>query len=274
MNLDIKKLAEHLAHTAFQVEAVYYCVLEQDMKYEGFTQPFPGFLFTLYGRGEIVFNGTAYVLSQGNIVHGGAKMDMEYRALDQSKWGYLLVLYRIADEYPAELSLPSLHFQIQTNESPRMSELLKQLYRASSIPGGIHAFRTETLFRCVLDEMFLTVRKLKSDTAAELFEQISQYIQEHYMDILTVSGLAKQYDVNENRLSYLFHKYVGMGPGDYIITYRLNRAKELLLNMNVPIYTVATGVGYSDQYYFSRIFKKQFGCSPSQFREEFKNNPL
>ena len=55
------------------------------------------------------------------------------------------------------------------------------------------------------------------------------------MDGLSVNSLARQNEVNENRLFYVFQKYAGMGPADYLRTYRLNRARELLVTTTVPI---------------------------------------
>lgn len=93
------------------------------------------------------------------------------------------------------------------------------------------------------------------------------------MDVLTVRELAEQNEVNENRLYYVFNKYADIGPGDYLMMYRLNRAKELLITGDAPIGRVAKSVGYPDALYFSRTFNKQFGLSPSALRKQFRNNP-
>lgn len=272
MKIDINKLAEHFARTPFQVELVHRFVREPGMCLNDRSEPFPGFVFPLSGRAEFTFDGTPYLLAPGNAVHGGARMQLNRRVIGNARWEYLLVLYSVTGREPEDLSLSDSHFELQTGQGPRLTELLSQLWRVSSLPGGVHAFRTETLFRCVLDEMFLTARSQLSGGAQELFERVTAYIHEYYMNALSVSTLAKQYGVNENRLSYVFQKYAGMGPGDYLITYRLNRARELMLITDSPIHKIAKSVGYADPYHFSRIFKKQFGLSPSEFREKFKNN--
>lgn len=272
MKIDINKLAEHFAHTSFRVEQVCRFVREPGMLYNDYSSPTPGFVFPLRGKAEFVFNGTPYILEPGNVAHGGARMELNRRVVGNTKWEYLLVLYSVTGTEPEGFSLSEAHFELQVGQSPRLAELLEQLWRVSGLPGGIYTFRTETLFRCVLDEMFINTRNQTNCDAQELFERITTYMHEHYMYSLTVGALAKQYGVNENRLSYVFHKYAGMGPSDYLITYRLNRAKELILNMDSPIHKVAKSVGYTDPYHFSRIFKKQFGISPSDFREKFKNN--
>lgn len=272
LKIEINTLAEHFACTSFKVEHVHHSIREPGKHYSGYSEPFPGFVFPISGRAEFVFNGTPYVLVPGHVAHGGACMELNMRVLGNTKWEYILVLYSVCGNEPEDFSLAFAHFELQTGQNPKMIELLDRLWRVSSQPGGIYAFRTETLFRCVLDELFISARNQTNDGAQALFEQITDYMHEHYMDSLAVGALAKQYNVNENRLSYVFHKYAGMGPGDYLVLYRLNRAKDLLLNLEAPIYAVAKSVGYADPYHFSRIFKKQFGMSPSQFRGKFKNN--
>jgi len=54
----------------------------------------------------------------------------------------------------------------------------------------------------------------------------------------------------------------------------MKRAEKLLIQSNCSINKIAERVGYSDAYYFSRIFKKYKGCSPSNIKRNFNNNPL
>ncbi|MFB0843040.1 helix-turn-helix domain-containing protein [Paenibacillus oleatilyticus] len=273
MKMDINKLAEHFARTSFQVEQVCRYVREPGLSCDDYTEPFPGFVFPLRGKAEFDFSGTSYTLAPGHVVHGGARMSLNRRVLGNAGWEYLLVLYRVCAPEPSGFSLSKTHFQLTPGQSPRLTELLELLWRSSGEPGGISAFQTETLFRCVLEELFVCVRNQSSDGEQALFEQVSRYIHEHYMDGLSVRALAEQNDINENRLFYVFKKYAGMGPGKYLMAYRLNRAKECLLANDAPIGEVAKSVGYADALYFSRIFKKQAGVSPAEFRGRFRNNP-
>ena len=68
-----------------------------------------------------------------------------------------------------------------------------------------------------------------------------------------------------------FKKYTGMTPMQFIVSLRVNNAQILLEQTNYSIYEIAKIVGYDDQLYFSRLFRKQKGVSPSQYR---KRQPL
>lgn len=271
--LDINKLAEHFARTPLLVEGVYRGLIESGIAARDSTEPFPGFIFPFSGSAEVAFNGVPFTVTPNTVVHGGERMTLDIKVNGETRWDYLLVLYRVCGDEPEGISLPSAIFDLSLQQSPRMSELLLRLWRISSQPGGIPTLQTETLFRDVLVEMFTCARNSADGCARTVFEQVTAYIHEHYMDALTVPGLAEQSGVNRNRLAYLFNKYAGMGPGEYLQRYRLNRAKELLITSQLPIRSIALAAGFSDPFYFSRVFKKQFAISPSDFRIQFINNP-
>ncbi len=272
MEIELNRLVEHFTNSSFRVQGVYHYRIEAGSAGWQKSTPFPGFIFPLSGKAQFHFNGTPYKAAVGNIIHGGADMSLDKKVIGNSQWEFISVLYDINAE-PKGLSLPETHFQLTTGQSLRLKELLLRLWKAYNQPGAISGFQTETLFRCALEEVFVCARDQGKDDVQVLFETALTYLQEHYMEALSVRGLAEQNEVNENRLYYVFNKYTGMGPGDYLMSYRLNRAKELLITGDAPIGDVAKSVGYPDALYFSRIFKKRFDVSPSKMREKFRNNP-
>lgn len=141
MKIDINKLAEHFAHTSFRVEQVCRYARDPGMRCDGYTEPFPGFVFPLRGKAEFVFNGTPYTLAPGKVVHGGAHMQLDRQVVGNTRWEYLLVLYRICAPEPAGFCLPKAHFELTPGHSPRLTELLELLWRVSRQPGGIPVFR-------------------------------------------------------------------------------------------------------------------------------------
>lgn len=130
------------------------------------------------------------------------------------------------------------------------------------------------LFRVVLNETLLCVdHRQKSCESDVLFERVSAYIQEYYGQSLSIASLAEQNNVNRNRLSYVFRRHAGMGPAEYILKYRMDMAEQMLLANDVSVQQIAETVGIADPFYFSRVFKKQYGVSPTEYRQKFINNP-
>lgn len=266
MEMEINELIKHMAATLFRTKGVYRYRISAGSHGTQKSAPFPGFIFPLSGCAEYHFNDTPYLVCPGTVVHGPADVIMHKRVVGAQEWEYISVFYEICEE-PSPLRLAKSHFSLAVGQSPRLYDLLHRLSAASIHPGGLPAFQTETLFRRVLEETFLCVRNQTKHGARELFESVLEYIHSHYMDPLSVSLLAQQSGINENRLYYIFQKYAGMGPGDYLRAYRLNTARERLVTSSVSIGTISEQVGYPDPLYFSRIFKRHFGVSPSEFRE-------
>ncbi|UHA73632.1 AraC family transcriptional regulator [Paenibacillus sp. 481] len=274
MTIDVNQLAEHLAHTPFQVEGVYRYARNPGVPHADYTDAFPGFVFPLAGKVQFEFNGTPYIFSPGKVVHGGAKMKLAQKMFGKTDWEYILVLYRICNSERTESSFSQQHFELSTGQSPRLIELIRRLWHVYNQRGGISMFQTEMLFRDVLNEALLCVDNRQNSCESQpLFERVAHYIHEYYDQSLTIASLAEQHNVNRNRLSYLFRRHAGMGPAKYVLEYRLNMAQEMLATSDLPIQQIAQTVGIADPFYFSRAFKKQCGISPTEYRAKFINNP-
>ena len=186
MEIQLNKLAGHFARTAFQVEGVYHYSIDPGRWGCGKTAPFPGFILPLGGQAQFHFDGTPYLAGVGNVIHGGAGMSLDKRVIGNTKWEYILVLYDIRKPEPEGFTLEKAHFELITGQSPRLAELLRRLWRVSRQPGSIPAFQRETMFRCVLEEVFICARNQTNGGDQSLFKQVSDYIHEYYMDTFTI----------------------------------------------------------------------------------------
>jgi two-component system, response regulator YesN len=92
-----------------------------------------------------------------------------------------------------------------------------------------------------------------------------QYIQAHYSESLQLLDVADRVHVSSAYLSQLFGKHLGVGFSDYLTAVRIQRAKELLGPGHRSVKEVSHAVGYRDPNYFSRVFRKAVGHSPSEY---------
>ncbi|GAB2567493.1 AraC family transcriptional regulator [Gracilibacillus alcaliphilus] len=97
-------------------------------------------------------------------------------------------------------------------------------------------------------------------------EQVVQYLEENYMNDISLESCAEIVGVNAYSLSKSFKKVLHINFIDYLTNLRINKAKELLLNTERKISDIAESVGYRHSY-FNRIFKKHVGLPPSQYRK-------
>jgi len=92
------------------------------------------------------------------------------------------------------------------------------------------------------------------------------FIETHYGDSLTVERIAKEIYLSPSRLSHIIKSELGITFGDYISKVRVERAKVLLKDRELPISEIALEVGFPDQSYFTKVFKKIQRCTPMKFR--------
>jgi two-component system response regulator YesN len=92
------------------------------------------------------------------------------------------------------------------------------------------------------------------------------FIETHYGDSLTVEQIAKEIYLSPSRLSHIIKSELGITFGDYISKVRVERAKVLLKDRELPISEIALEVGFPDQSYFTKVFKKIERCTPMKFR--------
>lgn len=94
------------------------------------------------------------------------------------------------------------------------------------------------------------------------------YIQQHYAEPLTVEMIADYCKINRNYLGRIFRSVLSASPQEFIITYRMKKACELLKITDLSIGEVSQLVGYPNQLNFSRTFKKEMGKSPREWCRE------
>ncbi|MGM0883487.1 MAG: response regulator [Bacillota bacterium] len=96
---------------------------------------------------------------------------------------------------------------------------------------------------------------------------VIQYIENRYQQEITLQDIANQFFLSREYISRKFKQVTGENLSDYLVRIRIEKAKLLLLNPNLKISQIAQMVGYADEKYFSKVFKKMAGQSPNQFRK-------
>ncbi len=104
--------------------------------------------------------------------------------------------------------------------------------------------------------------------STKLIKEIKRYINDNISSEITLNTIATRFHMNLFYISHLFKKETSMNFLDYLTSQRVERAKELLEDIDSKIYEVAIMVGYNDQRYFSQVFKKYTGYTPKEYRNK------
>ena len=103
----------------------------------------------------------------------------------------------------------------------------------------------------------------------DIFGRLQKYIEEHFMDKLTLHQIAHDIHANGSYLSRLYKLKTGNNLFDVINKMKLEKAKEYISQGN-KVYEAAQKVGFEDVSYFSRVFRKYEGCSPREYEKKYK----
>ena len=105
---------------------------------------------------------------------------------------------------------------------------------------------------------------------ADYTEMAKRYIEEHYMEVIQLRDLALVAHISPTYYSIRFKKDTGMSFTEYLIWFRLNKAKKLLKKGKTSCKEIGMSVGYTDYVQFTKIFKKYIGVSPETYRKQNK----
>lgn len=101
----------------------------------------------------------------------------------------------------------------------------------------------------------------------KIITEIKLYIHNNYFVDISLRQIANEFFMNESYLSDLFKKETGISFTSYLTRERMEKAKELLKQIDLKIYDISEMVGYNNSRYFNSVFKKYAGMTPFEYRE-------
>ncbi|MFB9278082.1 ABC transporter substrate-binding protein [Cohnella cellulosilytica] len=237
--------------------------------------PSSAFIYVIRGSAKVSLDGKPARAERFNVLHGGKGLCLDIEAEERFEYGLILYQALLPIKSRQEL-IERLErdnpFRLQYAFAPTYPLSLYGLVEAMtagwSKGGSLEVLRVRTTFYQFVQELLAQmeeqgVRPVKPD----LTEQAARYLRERYREPITLASLAAALDCNPRQLLRAFKSRQRTSPIDYLIRIRLDRAKELLLDTDFTLREIAEAVGYSDSYYFSRMFKKIEGVAPTVFQE-------
>lgn len=98
--------------------------------------------------------------------------------------------------------------------------------------------------------------------------EVQAFIELHFMDPITLESVAQRFFVVKEHLSRTFKSQTGENITDYIVRKKMEKSRQLITELHVPIKTAAQMVGYEDVAYFYRVFKRHFGMTPGELQKD------
>lgn len=225
----------------------------------------------LSGKGYFETRGKLYHLKQGDTFLIYPNMEACYRADDEEPWEYTWVGFDGTDAFyllnHTDFSEESPVLE-QAEISEEIERNIRKVYEAKggtfcdavSMTGALYS-----MIAMLMENSASETRQKNPQT--DRVEQAIQYIAEHYSYPITIEDIAGYTGVCRSYLYRMFRKVLKKSPKDYVEEYRIRQACQLLRETDLPITTIAHSVGYEDNLYFSKAFKKSKGRTPSEYRK-------
>lgn len=157
------------------------------------------------------------------------------------------------------------------------------VHNASIIEDRIHLLTTEyrignrycdDLLSSLMKSVILSILRQLDDEANEmntkhsvLTRRIIRYVQKNYNTSFTNAELTRLFHFNPIYINRVFKKYTGVTVQQFLTDYRLRMSAEFLKSSETSVGEIASRVGFDDLAYFSKLFKKVYGVSPTQYRK-------
>lgn len=118
----------------------------------------------------------------------------------------------------------------------------------------------------ILEASHEEVNSSEKSSVPDIAQKIEEYLQNNYQESITTNMLSKKFGFVPSYISKLFRAYKGMSPSEYLTYYRIEKSKQIMRRQpELLCKEVAAMVGFSDQYHFSKTFKKQAGVWPTEY---------
>ncbi len=220
------------------------------------------------GRGTFRCGGKQYRLSAGDGFLVVPSLIISYEADRDDPWEYCWVGFNGADakrlmEQTGLLNRePVFHY----GQNSRLQDLMMGICNVSG-SGPSNEARMESgllLFLAALMDRYGKPAAPRGN-GYEYVRKAIKYIDYNYSGNISVGSVAQNVGISRSHLYRLFMRHISMPPNEYLMRYRINKAAALLKTGRLTVGETAYSTGFSDQLYFSRVFKKYMGVPPSRY---------
>ncbi len=150
---------------------------------------------------------------------------------------------------------------------------LAEFYSLDKDPRSLRNWRKQTAFQTFMQNINQESATTINSTAVQLAEKIELFIRQNYTSKITNAMLKAEFNYHPNYLAKCMLKVYGITPIDYVLQYRIEQAKKMLIQTNWSITRISDELGFSNPAYFSSVFTNKQGISPANFRKKEFRQP-
>ncbi|MBQ7778886.1 MAG: AraC family transcriptional regulator [Clostridia bacterium] len=222
------------------------------------------------GKGYFECGGKKYTLTRGQSFLVIPGQLVNYYPDENEPWKYAWVDFSGIEAKKLLLYCSlSADAPVAEREIPELDALFKTASEQFGNVTPADVCRNVGFARLILSTYIKHYPAVSGKTVGELLiTRAAEYIENNYRrPELNIDMIAEQLSVNRVTLHRKFTEELNISPGNYIIRLRIKKACGLLTESNYSVKAIAYSTGFSDQLYFSKVFKKLMGMTPTQYRK-------
>lgn len=226
------------------------------------------FIIPVFGSAEITIGGKEFICEGTTVVHVPAGQTVTYRTLYGRSFDHVNIYY---DGIQGDATSPIFNaYAFDPQGFDRILDKVLDLEKLNTTPSLDNRVAQIVNGTELIKSMFLLTNSQK---VQESMAEARTYIELHFADPFTIPGLAKRCGMSTQRFSNNFVQTFGVRPMTFIIAKRLDHAQQLLQS-GLSVRETSEAVGYSDPFYFSRLYKKHMGVTPQDVHDSYEGNAL
>lgn len=224
-------------------------------------------IYCTEGKGIIEVEDQIYRLEKSDAFCIPRNVRHKYYADEKEPWSILWVHFKgdNTNYFPLE-ERKIVHINSRHSDN-RMMVLFNLLFRVLERNYTIGNFiYISQVLSLILSEIYFREKVDESSVQDRHVTMVIRYMYQHLRENLTLEEISEEVQLSKSYLNAVFKAQTGKSPVEFFIHLKMQEACKLLKSTDYYIYEVSSELGYTDQYYFSRIFKKVVGVSPKDYK--------
>lgn len=220
-------------------------------------------VYVLKGQGKVMIEEKQFMIHAGDLVCFRPGVRHSLSVTQEPCMEFYGVHFTLPDGME-QLPLPDL---AQIESGIQLEALFKNLLDVYQKKAYLYQWKQNLLLQQILCEIFSILHQENMPVEHARIKKVLEYIHEDPFRPIVLADLTACAGVKKTLFLQSFRKVTGTSPKQYIIELRLEYARELLLETQLPVSRIAEQCGFPDAFYFSRRFKARFSLSPQQYRK-------
>ena len=227
--------------------------------------------FVLYGKGELHINEHIFQLSAGDAFFIPAGKVSYYEASKEDPWCYAWVSFLGINSqmylYQLMTSTDDVYI-VHGLDNQKYKERIFEIISLQGVSTSRYFQANGILFQ-IMAMLFDDINFQESNWGKNsVVDEVKFYLDINYAEKIKLQDVAKSFGIHPNYLTRIFHEKYGISPKQYLISLKLKKARRLLTTTELSVSVISSSLGFDDQLAFSKIFKKEFAVSPSEYRKQ------